>query len=163
MNSDSIQPPSSCVASLVGRIVRPDDGERSDGRSLCTFASQLSDGRPVRARLSRPLVDRAVLIESYVNRNALEIFTINLLECNNGLAATTASTLIWDRQGWLSRTRDARAATALEAPRRILLANAGEAIDEGILDPRTGEVRLPRATTGLSSRTACAGRSLWNP
>lgn len=104
-----------------------------------------------------------MLIESYVNRNALEIFTINLLECNNGLAATTASTLIWDRQGWLSRTRDARAATALEAPRRILLANAGEAIDEGILDPRTGEVRLPRATTGLSSRTACAGRSLWNP
>jgi ribokinase len=57
--------------------------------------------------------------------------------------ATTASTLIWDRQGWLSRTRDARAATALETPDRVLLVNAGEAIDEGVLDPRSGEVQLP--------------------
>lgn len=58
-------------------------------------------------------------------------------------AATAASTLIWDRQGWLSRTRDARAATALETPDRVLLVNADEAIDEGILDPRTGNVQLP--------------------
>jgi ribokinase len=57
--------------------------------------------------------------------------------------AATASTLIWDRQGWLSRTRDARAATALESPDRVLLVNAGEAIDESVLDPRTGEVQLP--------------------
>jgi sugar/nucleoside kinase (ribokinase family) len=58
-------------------------------------------------------------------------------------AAATADTLIWDRQGWLSRTRDAHAATHLETADRVLLANAGEAIDEGVLDPHSGEVHLP--------------------
>ncbi len=58
-------------------------------------------------------------------------------------SATTARTLIWDRQGWLSRTRDARAATALGVADRVLLVNAGEAVDEGVLDQDTGEVRLP--------------------
>jgi sugar/nucleoside kinase (ribokinase family) len=58
-------------------------------------------------------------------------------------SARTARTFIWDRQGWLSRTRDARAATALEVADRVLLANAAEAIDEGVLDRDTGEVRLP--------------------
>lgn len=58
-------------------------------------------------------------------------------------AAAAAHTLIWDRQGWLSRTRDARAATSLAAADRVFLANAGEAIDEGVLDPGTGEVHLP--------------------
>lgn len=59
------------------------------------------------------------------------------------VAAAAARTLIWDRQGWLSRTRDARAATSLAATERVLLANAGEAIDEGVLDPGTGDVHLP--------------------
>lgn len=58
-------------------------------------------------------------------------------------SAATAHTLIWDRQGWLSRTRDARAATALEAADRVLLVNAAETVDEGVLDDVTGEVRLP--------------------
>jgi ribokinase len=58
-------------------------------------------------------------------------------------SAMTARTLIWDRQGWLSRTRDAQAATALESADRVLLVNAAEAVDEGVLDRDTGEVKLP--------------------
>lgn len=40
------------------------------------------------------------------------------------------ATLIWDRQGWMSRARDSRAAAALNPRRKILLANLQEGIDE---------------------------------
>ena len=39
-------------------------------------------------------------------------------------------TMIWDRQGWLSRARDARAVVRLHACRRIYLANEREAIED---------------------------------
>jgi ribokinase len=42
----------------------------------------------------------------------------------------------------LTDTRRRRAAT-LETPDRVLLLNAEEAIGEGVLDPETGEARLP--------------------
>jgi len=58
-------------------------------------------------------------------------------------AVGRSTIFLWDRQGWLSRTRDAKAAGALEAASRVLLINSGEAIDEGILDPLTGEICLP--------------------
>jgi hypothetical protein len=76
--------------------------------------------------------------------------------------AATASTLIWDRQGWLSRTRNAEAATALQTPDRVVLANAGEAIDEGVLDTRTGEVRLPSGYQRGVVKDGARGRSSWN-
>ena len=40
------------------------------------------------------------------------------------------ATIIWDRQGWLSRARDAREILRLNVPRRIYLANEGEAIED---------------------------------
>ena len=40
------------------------------------------------------------------------------------------ATMIWDRQGWLSRARDARAIVQLQACRRIYLANEREAIED---------------------------------
>lgn len=39
-------------------------------------------------------------------------------------------TMIWDRQGWLSRARDAKAILQVEAPRRIYIANEREAIED---------------------------------
>jgi len=57
--------------------------------------------------------------------------------------ARSAEVLLWDRQGWLSRTRDASAAAKLQARRRILLTNADEAVDEAILDPETGTITVP--------------------
>ena len=39
-------------------------------------------------------------------------------------------TVIWDRQGWLSRARDAREVLRLDVLRRIYLANEGEAIED---------------------------------
>ena len=43
------------------------------------------------------------------------------------------ATMIWDRQGWLSRARDARAIVQLQACRRIYLANEREATgDAGV-------------------------------
>ncbi len=40
------------------------------------------------------------------------------------------ATMIWDRQGWLSRAQDARAVVRLQACRRIYLANEREATEE---------------------------------
>ena len=40
------------------------------------------------------------------------------------------ATLIWDRQGWLSRARDSKAIVRLKARRRIYLANEQEAIED---------------------------------
>ena len=40
------------------------------------------------------------------------------------------ATVIWDRQGWLSRARDASEVLRLSAPRRIYLANEDEAIED---------------------------------
>ena len=40
------------------------------------------------------------------------------------------ATVIWDRQGWLSRARDAREILRLEVSRRIYLANEDEAIED---------------------------------
>ena len=39
-------------------------------------------------------------------------------------------TVIWDRQGWLSRARDAQAILKIEATRRIYIANELEAIED---------------------------------
>ena len=48
----------------------------------------------------------------------------------DGLASQT--TVIWDRQGWLSRARDARRVLRLGASRRIYMANGDEAaVDAG--------------------------------
>lgn len=60
------------------------------------------------------------------------------------VTAERADLVVWDRQGWLSRTRDAKAAAGLGARRRILLTNADEAIDEGILNPVDGVIAVPR-------------------
>ena len=38
--------------------------------------------------------------------------------------------VIWDRQGWLSRARDAREVLRLNVPKRIYLANEDEAIED---------------------------------
>jgi sugar/nucleoside kinase (ribokinase family) len=62
--------------------------------------------------------------------------------------ARGARLLIWDRQGWLSRTRSAAAAAALKARERVILLNAEEAIDENVLDPGSGDVRLPGGYDG---------------
>lgn len=43
---------------------------------------------------------------------------------------TTGAHLLFDRQGWLSRTRSSAAAAALPAAERLTLANFGERIDE---------------------------------
>ena len=40
------------------------------------------------------------------------------------------TTVIWDRQGWLSRARDAREILRLSVPKRIYLANEEEAIED---------------------------------
>ena len=40
------------------------------------------------------------------------------------------ATMIWDRQGWLSRARDTKAIVQLQARRRIYLANEREAIED---------------------------------
>ena len=40
------------------------------------------------------------------------------------------TTLIWDRQGWLSRARDATAVLALPPSRKLYLANAQEAMED---------------------------------
>ena len=40
------------------------------------------------------------------------------------------ATIIWDRQGWLSRARDSRAIVGLRARTRIYLANQSEAIED---------------------------------
>ena len=40
------------------------------------------------------------------------------------------ATMIWDRQGWLSRAREAKAIVQLQARRRIYLANEREAIED---------------------------------
>ena len=45
-------------------------------------------------------------------------------------AVNCQATVIWDRQGWLSRARDAGEILRLDALRRIYLANADEAIDD---------------------------------
>ena len=41
------------------------------------------------------------------------------------------TTLIWDRQGWLSRARDHSAILRLNASRSIYVANEGEALEDG--------------------------------
>jgi sugar/nucleoside kinase (ribokinase family) len=51
--------------------------------------------------------------------------------------------VVWDRQGWLSRTRDASAISNLHVEHRLLISNVDEAIDEGIIDQKTGVVTLP--------------------
>ena len=43
-------------------------------------------------------------------------------------------TVIWDRQGWLSRARDAGAIVQIEAHRRIYIANELEAIEDARVD-----------------------------
>lgn len=47
----------------------------------------------------------------------------------DGLEGQT--TLIWDRQGWLSRARDHREILRLNASRTIYVANEGEALEDG--------------------------------
>jgi sugar/nucleoside kinase (ribokinase family) len=42
----------------------------------------------------------------------------------------SSATLVWDRQGWLSRARDATSVVALTASRKIYLANAREEAEE---------------------------------
>jgi sugar/nucleoside kinase (ribokinase family) len=46
------------------------------------------------------------------------------------LSKLSADTLVWDRQGFISRSRDPRAAAALDAGYKIYLANMAEARDE---------------------------------
>lgn len=43
-------------------------------------------------------------------------------------------TLIWDRQGWLSRARDSRAILALRPARKLYLANETEAVEDAGTD-----------------------------
>ncbi len=50
-------------------------------------------------------------------------------------ALTTGARLLFDRQGWLSRTRSSAAAAELPAVERVALANFGERIDELGLGP----------------------------
>jgi ribokinase len=52
------------------------------------------------------------------------------------LAAAEHATLLWDRQGWLSRARDAAPAAAMAAARRVQLGNVSEL---------AGELRVPPA------------------
>lgn len=59
-------------------------------------------------------------------------------------AARLSQVVFWDRQGWLSRTRDASTMSDLQIARRLLIANVDEAIDEGIIDQNSGAVELPR-------------------
>ena len=40
------------------------------------------------------------------------------------------ATIIWDRQGWLSRAKDAREVLRLNVPKRVYLANEDEAIED---------------------------------
>jgi ribokinase len=58
-------------------------------------------------------------------------------------AITEPSTLVWDRQGWLSRSRDSSRASVTAARRKVYLANVGEAIDEGVIDEESGGLQLP--------------------
>lgn len=58
-------------------------------------------------------------------------------------AAREAKVVLWDRQGWLSRTRDSSAVADLETAQRLLLTNADEAIDEGIIDRQSGAIAVP--------------------
>lgn len=58
-------------------------------------------------------------------------------------AARRARTVVWDRQGWLSRTRDASPISDLQVPHCVLISNVDEAIDEGVVDQDTGKVKLP--------------------
>ena len=55
-------------------------------------------------------------------------------------------TVIWDRQGWLSRARDAREILRLKVARRIYLANEDEAIE----DAQAGSI--DEALAGLPAR-----------
>lgn len=49
-------------------------------------------------------------------------------------AGDSSATVIWDRQGWLSRARDAKAIVQLEARRRIYLANELESVEDADVD-----------------------------
>ena len=49
-------------------------------------------------------------------------------------AAGNYATVVWDRQGWLSRARDARAILQIEARRRIYVANELEMIQDARVD-----------------------------
>lgn len=54
------------------------------------------------------------------------------------------STILWDRQGWLSRARDWRAALDVQAKRRIYVANSDEAMaDFNVDSPDQLSDRLP--------------------
>jgi sugar/nucleoside kinase (ribokinase family) len=46
------------------------------------------------------------------------------------LAGVTTKTLLWDRQGWLSRARDASGALSVAAGRHVYVANRAEAADD---------------------------------
>jgi sugar/nucleoside kinase (ribokinase family) len=78
-------------------------------------------------------------------------------------AARSASVVLWDRQGWLSRTRDASAASALEAEQRFLITNVDEAMDEAIVDARSGAVALPANVNGAVLKDGPRGALVVNP
>jgi ribokinase len=84
----------------------------------------------------------------------------------NGAAAE--STVLWDRQGWLSRARDWRVALDVPAGRRIYLANQDEAMaDFHVEDAEDLQRRLPpdgfdvavvkRGSEGCSYWTSAGG------
>ena len=60
----------------------------------------------------------------------------------------SAATIIWDRQGWLSRARDATAVVRLPASRRIYLANAREAAEDAKVEDAAALEEQP--PTGFS-------------
>jgi sugar/nucleoside kinase (ribokinase family) len=60
--------------------------------------------------------------------------------------AGSTATLIWDRQGWLSRARDAGGVVSLSPSRKIYLANVREAAEEaGTADDAAALERQPPA------------------
>ena len=71
--------------------------------------------------------------------NADVVLAFGIPDCNPidlGWLDTDNSygTVIWDRQGWLSRARDARAIVQIKAHRRIYIANELEAIEDARAD-----------------------------
>jgi ribokinase len=62
--------------------------------------------------------------------------------------ADASTTVIWDRQGWLSRARDASGIVALAASRKVYLANEREAAEEAELAEEAAFERQP--PTGFS-------------
>jgi len=61
------------------------------------------------------------------------------------MSAADNATLVWDRQGWLSRTTGTSSASAISAQRRIQVTNADEVFDEFATSPSEVIAGLPPA------------------